>query len=311
MAEIFKFFNSAPGDERWHYASDFADYFGSVLSSGLLSTSEADIGLQVSVNEGTLTTNVSVGKALIKGYSYENTTNLTLTHTLPETENSRIDRVVLRFDLRNQNRYIRAFVKEGIPSLEPVAPELQRDQYVYELSLARILVVANTASLNQENLTDERLFEDVCGIVNSLITVPTSVFQKDYDKWKVSRFSDFKVWLDTLKNVLDENTAGNLYNLITTNTQNISDSIKQRKDIVLFVSGWVFDEELEMYKYQLNDESITIDSIVDVNIHFSDLFKARDISSACESFDGYVVIYSANAIHEDITIDYRVTKDVI
>ena len=131
MAEIFKFFNSAPGDERWHYASDFADYFGSVLSSGLLSTSEEDIGLQVSVNEGTLTTNVSVGKALIKGYSYENTTDLTLKHTLPETENSRIDRIVLRLDLRNQNRYIRAFVKEGIPSLEPVAPELQRDQYVY------------------------------------------------------------------------------------------------------------------------------------------------------------------------------------
>lgn len=311
MAEIFKFFNSAPGDERWHYASDFADYFGSVLSSGLLSTSEEDIGLQVSVNEGTLTTNVSVGKALIKGYSYENTTDLTLTHTLPETENNRIDRIVLRFDLRNQNRYIRAFVKEGIPSLEPVAPELQRDQYVYELSLAQILVVANTASLNQENLTDERLFEDVCGIVNSLITVPTSVFQKDYDKWKVSRFSDFKVWLDTLKNVLDENTAGNLYNLITTNTQNISDSIKQRKDIVLSVSNWLFDESLELYKYQLNDEDITVNSIVDVNVHLSDLFKAKDFSSACESFDGYVMIYATNAVNEDVVIDYRVTKDVI
>lgn len=38
MAEISKFFNSAPGDPRTYQASDFADYFGSVLSTGLLHT---------------------------------------------------------------------------------------------------------------------------------------------------------------------------------------------------------------------------------------------------------------------------------
>ena len=38
MAELSKFFNSAPGDERTYQASAFADYFGRVISTGLLHT---------------------------------------------------------------------------------------------------------------------------------------------------------------------------------------------------------------------------------------------------------------------------------
>ncbi|MGG0666764.1 hypothetical protein ABE042_22050 [Viridibacillus arvi] len=182
MAEIFKFFNSAPGDERWHFASDFADYFGNVLSSGLLHVNN-NPGLQVIVNTGTLQTIVATGEALIKGYSYANTLPITLTHDLPETNSDRIDRIVLRLDLRNANRYIKVFVKTGESSVNPVAPTLQRDENVFELSLAQILIKRNTASLEPARLIDERMKEDLCGIVYSLISVPTSVFQQQWDYW--------------------------------------------------------------------------------------------------------------------------------
>lgn len=236
MAEIFKFFNSAPGDERWHYASDFADYFGSVLSSGLLHENNK-YGLQVTVNSGTLTTNVAVGKALIKGYSYENTNDLILTHSLPEQTLDRIDRVVLRLDLRNANRHIRAFVKEGVSATAPVAPELQRDNYVYELSLATVRLRANTSSISVNDIIDTRALEDVCGIAQSLITVPTSVFQQQFDAWfdgiadtteqsvsdwQTTQEQAFSDWFATIQNTLDGDIAANLANQITTHKKNNS-----------------------------------------------------------------------------------------
>lgn len=247
MAEIFKFFNSAPGDERWHYASDFADYFGSVLSSGLLHEN-GSYGLQVTVNSGTLITNVAVGKALIKGYSYENTNDLTLTHSLPEQTLDRIDRIVLRLDLRNANRFIKVFVKEGVSATNPVASDLQRDNYVYELSLATVRLRANTSSISANDITDTRASENECGIVQSLITVPTSVFQQQFDEWffnKKETFStelsnwqtqedqDFELWRTAQKgmfdewflsvqNILDGNVAANLANRIASHETDLS-----------------------------------------------------------------------------------------
>lgn len=213
MAEIFKFFNSAPGDERWHYASDFAEYFGSVLSSGLISNGEA-VGLQVTVNTGTMTTSVNVGKAIIKGYSYENTTPVTLTHSIPEQTLDRIDRVVLRLDLKNASRFIKVFVKEGVSTLEPVPPTLQRDQYIYELSLAQVRIRKNTSSIVVSDIKDERADESLCGIVQSLITVPTSVFQHQFDTWfanyQMTTQSDFTVWFDSIKGQLDGDIGAKL-----------------------------------------------------------------------------------------------------
>lgn len=216
MAEIFKFFNSAPGDERWHYASDFADYFGSVLSSGLISNGNSPVGLQVTVNAGTMTTSVNVGRALIKGYSYENTTPLTLTHSIPEQTLDRIDRVVLRLDLKNASRFIRVFIKEGVSALEPIPPTLQRDQYIYELSLAQVRIRKNTSSIVVSDIKDERADENLCGIVQSLITVPTSVFQQQFDAWfdgsKRDLTSEFNAWFETVKDYLNDTAVGNVAN---------------------------------------------------------------------------------------------------
>ncbi|WP_420768762.1 hypothetical protein ACNR9V_03280 [Parageobacillus thermoglucosidasius] len=180
MAEISKFFNSAPGDPRTYQASDFADYFGSVLSTGLLHTDNIP-ALEVKCDGNDLRTYVTPGKAIIQGYLYENTSNLYLNHALPEPTLDRIDRIVLRLDKRNQSRFIKLFVKQGVPSSNPVPPALQRDDFIYELSLAQIRVRANTSTLNPADLIDERLDENLCGLVHSLISIPTSQFQAEWD----------------------------------------------------------------------------------------------------------------------------------
>lgn len=202
MAEIFKFFNSAPGDERWHYASDFADYFGDVLSSGLIHKDNVP-GMQVTVVANSLKTKVAPGQGLIKGYSYQNTTSLELTHDITEVGLNRIDRIVLRLDLRNANRYIKLFVKKGTEAVTPIAPELQRDNYIYELSLAQVKVTSNSTIISPLSLVDERLKEELCGVVHSLISVPTSVFQQQFDVWfnaqKELYEADLATWTSSQK----------------------------------------------------------------------------------------------------------------
>ena len=200
MAQYYKFFNSTDTDRRTYQAGDFADYFGSVLSTGLIHT-DNEAGMEAFVETGTLRTYVTPGKAIMQGHLYENTTNEYLEHSLPESTSDRIDRIVLRLDLRNSERNILLHIKEGDPNSNPVAPSLQRDNFIYELSLAQIRVRANTSSLEASDLVDERLDEGLCGLVNSMLTVPTSQF-----------LSEWNTFMDTIR---DQSPAsqGDLDNL--------------------------------------------------------------------------------------------------
>jgi hypothetical protein len=201
------FFNSAPGDPRTYQASDFADYFGDVLSSGLLHTDSLP-ALQVQCDGTDLRTYVEPGKAIIQGYAYENTTNLYLQHALPEATLDRIDRIVLRLDKRNQSRFIKLFVLQGTAAAAPVTPTLQRDEFIYELSLAQIRVRANTSTLVPADLIDERLDENLCGLVYSLISIPTSQFQVQWDNWFNSNTTTYEQeWNDWFSGIQDSGFA--------------------------------------------------------------------------------------------------------
>lgn len=249
MAEIFKFFNSAPGDERWHYASDFADYFGGVLSDGILHTDkQTDLGLRVSVVTGTLTTKVSVGKAIIKGYAYENTTDLTLKHDIPEPTLKRIDRIVLRLDLSNSSRYVKLFVKKGASATSPIAPTLQRDQYIHELSLAQVLVRENTTQLIETDLKDERMIENLCGLVSSIISVPTTQFQEQWDTWFESvKNEGFAPYADT----------GFKQNLKTTDKTTIVGAVNELKEDYVRSPGYATATGTNAYAVTLNPAPTT------------------------------------------------------
>ncbi len=171
MAEIYKFFDSTEDDLRYYQASDFANYFGKVLSTGLLHIDEVP-GLEVSGTGSDLNLYVSPGGAIMKGHLYENTTPKKLEVGLPESSLDRIDRVVLRFDNRYESRYIRLFVKQGESSVNPLAPTLQRDNEIYELSLASIRVRSNTSSISLSDIKDERLDRQFAGLTFSLISKP-------------------------------------------------------------------------------------------------------------------------------------------
>lgn len=172
MTEEYKFFDSTSDDIREYSAGDFANYWGSIYTSGLL-FEQNTLALQVTANSS-LTTKVGAGKALIKGHAYENTESLMMVHN--PSSGGRIDRVVLRMDLGFNQRYIRLFVKEGTAS---APPSLTRTEQIYELSLAQVKVRAGASSITASDITDERLNEEVCGPVVALVAAMAFSYPSD------------------------------------------------------------------------------------------------------------------------------------
>lgn len=184
MAQRFIFFNSTPGDPRKYFAQDFADYFKATHLNGLLHPYDQP-GLKVSVKSGMIVS-VEPGMATLNGYYYENTTPHELTHQMADVTYNRIDRVVLRLDSTHNERNVLLHVKKGVPASSPQPPGLTRNADVYELSLARILVRANTAQLNQSDLTDDRRDDSVCGPAYLTLPIPPEQIQAVMDEWFAS-----------------------------------------------------------------------------------------------------------------------------
>lgn len=178
MAEESCFFNSVNGDRQYDMEA-FALYFKQFLSNGIYHTDQVP-SLRVRHISG-LQTELEPGSAYIEGYMYRNTEPIVFEHDSGDETNPRIDRIILRLDRDMNARYIKAFVKKGIPATNPQPPTLTRNDVVYEISLAQVRV--NRGASVIASVLDERLDPSVAGLVSSLITVPTEQFLDDWNNW--------------------------------------------------------------------------------------------------------------------------------
>ena len=224
MAEKSSFFTSLNGDRKYK-STDFAEYFSTFIGNGVFPNPSTN--LQVIAN-GDMTVTLLPGPAWINGYMYYNTDNLTLTVEHADSALKRIDRVVLRCDFIE--REIKAYIKKGVFSTNPTAPNLERGVNAYEISVSDILVDNGIISIKQSKITDKRLDTTVCGIVTQTVeTIDTTTLfnkleahidevgqdvagwmERATGQWEV----DFNTWFETIKDVLDGDVAGNLANRI-------------------------------------------------------------------------------------------------
>lgn len=178
MAEISKFFKSINGDRKYT-ANEFVSYFKALFSTGVLKNTS----LAVTQNSPAgLSVLVSTGMAIIEGYQYENTTSKAMTIKAADVTNPRIDRIILRLNVNDGVRSIVLAVLKGTAAGSPVAPTLTTDltgSGIYEISLAQIAVAAGATTILTANITDERLNETVCGLVEIQAAIDNS---KNYEK---------------------------------------------------------------------------------------------------------------------------------
>lgn len=157
------FFDSVEGDQRVYQAADFARFHAQIIGNGVSNSSNLP-DLEVSAKEN-MDITLGAGYMFANGYMYENTSTKTLTHDIADTNNDRIDRVVIRFDSNPEERRIYATIKKGTPSSNPVPPSIVRNEYIYEMSVAQVRIIAGKSYIEQSQITDERPNELVCGYI--------------------------------------------------------------------------------------------------------------------------------------------------
>lgn len=155
-------------DDRLYEAEIFRKYFAKFLSTGVYFgdyKNYKENSMKVTADGG-LNIRVASGAGIIEGADYENEETRIFTLERP-VSGSRIDRVVVKFDKTLATRETQLYIKEGNGTTPAV---LQRDDNIYEICLAEV-TVKSTNNITETDISDKRINKELCGIVNSLISV--------------------------------------------------------------------------------------------------------------------------------------------
>lgn len=223
MAQECGFFNAQLVGEQYdrvYLAETFAAYFASFVGNGVFGKSMQELEV---VGQATPSMKVDVlsGQAWINGYWYRNTDTYTLDISVADGVLSRIDLVVLRWSNSERDMYLT--VIEGVPSANPIAPNIRRDADFFDLELAQVNVGAGMVGITQSAITDMRLNKAVCGLVTGLIeqidltdlfnqftqyfTEFKQKYEKDYDTWTQQQKAAYDDWVKYQKQLYESYIA--------------------------------------------------------------------------------------------------------
>lgn len=254
--EKSSFFNSVSGD-RVYRAEEWAEYFASFIGNGVFPVPSTS--LQVVAGSG-MAVAVKTGKAWINGYFYYNTSDLPVTLATADGVLNRIDRIVVRWDLTERKISVAVKSSAPAASPVAPTLQRDADAYelcLADVLVGAGVTAISQANITDRRL-DGSLCGVVAGVVDQIDTdafnAQLEAWFADYKKMSVDEFNDlvsymeslellgdqqyaalkaymndfktdaendFNAWFATLQNVLDEDTAGHLLNLIQNNTARI------------------------------------------------------------------------------------------
>lgn len=210
--------------DRMYTAEEFAYYFSKFIGNGVFLSPATQLQVSQSTDVN-MSVNVAIGDAYINGWWYSNTSAVNLPVRVADGVNPRIDLVVLRWD--GLDRTISLDIVEGVPSANPIIPELTRNEDIYELCLARIELDAVTTAITNTIIKDVRSDSSVCGFVHGLIdqidaTNLFQQFQAKFDEWYGESSSK--------SNALVEDSANKLKKQFEDNERDISEWFNNLKE---------------------------------------------------------------------------------
>lgn len=212
-------------DDRLYEAEIFRKYFAKFLSNGVYYghyKNYGEDGMKVSLENG-LTIKVAKGAGIIEGADYELENDALFVLDRP-TNGSRKDRVVVKLDNTLATRETQLYIKEGNGTTPAT---LQRDNNIYEICIAEI-TVKSTSNIEVGDIKDTRLDKNLCGIVNSLISVDGKQIYEQFQNY-IDSVTDNLVRKDqnstiTGKIIVQGGIEANVKGNITGNTSGSSSS---------------------------------------------------------------------------------------
>lgn len=195
------FFNAIMQDgvpDRTYNCDDLNEFLkGLVSENGIYA--EVSSACQVVASSG-MNVVVKTGKGQIGFNWFEIESDTTLEIANSDVVLNRIDRVVIQRSLTNRNTVI--YVKQGTLASNPTPPALTRNESVYEIALADILVSKNISAITTALITDQRSNNNVCGWIVGLIeqfdtTTLFNQYEEAQDNFINNQTQSFEDWYDT------------------------------------------------------------------------------------------------------------------
>lgn len=200
------FFGSEGGD-RIYPSGDWSGFFTNFITNGIFNNS-----CRVVANDD-MSVTLTEGWAMINGYWYHNKSPKILDVTMSDSNQSRIDNVVLRYTA--ENREIIGQIVDGSYATNPTAPSLQRSASMHDLRLAKISIPIGADKITQDMIEDCRFNSDDCGnVVQAVQHLDTTNIFSQYETY-------FKTWFKNLQDQLDENQASKLQKQINDINDNL------------------------------------------------------------------------------------------
>ena len=149
---------------------------------------------------------VKKGKAMVHHYWAINDADEPLSINSSHVTLNRWTAIVLRLNIID--RAISLLSIDGEPAVEPIKPELIRNETEYDLCLAYIYVSNGITELTQSVIEDTRGYDYECGFIHGLIEqIDTTTLFKQYTKafanFYTANTHTFENWLTNLTNDLN------------------------------------------------------------------------------------------------------------
>lgn len=282
------FFESVNGDRRYKVV-ELVAYLRPFFSDGVFPNPST--GLQVmETAEKDMFVTVKVGDAWINGRMYRNLDDKRIRLDPSDSATTRIDRIVVGCNYKD--RVITSYVKKGTPASSASAPELTRNDTLYEISLAEITIAPGAVGITQSAIKDTRLDQSKCGIVTGLVeTVDTqtlynqletwrqefmqekdtqmanwiATFQSNMNSWKDTEQQAFVDWFNSIKGQLSGDIAANLTSRVDNLEQRLN-TMKLTADNVSVntidgLAGTNVQEILEAMWAEINGQATRLNGI--------------------------------------------------
>ncbi len=229
MSFTYGFYNSLNGDRKYD-VEQMSKLFDGLIADGVFAT--VGEALMVKEQAGMMVT-VDTGRAWFDHTWSLNDSELAVTVDISELVLDRLDSLVLEIDATTEMRTNTIKMIKGVPGGTPVRPTLINTELVHQYALANIYVAAGVTEIIQANITNiigtsETPF--VTGVIDTIdVDALLAQWDSEFHTWNDEKKAEFDAWFITIQDILDENVAGNLLNLINANNQpqNIVDQFKQ------------------------------------------------------------------------------------
>lgn len=298
--------NGTPGYDNVLYAQDLADWLKTYFKNGVLVPGGALISTELQVTKVDDTAvRLDSGDIVINGRTGFNKApiNFVVDKAIPNKE--RWDRAIVELNLSTTVNSFRSLIIQGILSETPSAPDLVRNDEIYQMSLATIKV----SETGVYEIVDDRANEDLCGISQVLIGVRNPL--------PVTGDEASNIGYDPSYSGLKGTTVQLALDEVAIEVKAIKDSagnVKElrRVDVTVTSSDWVITTEYESARYRADISFPGSTQDMDGEVIFSpDDADSGIFSGACLVNNNSLTILAKERPAQDIVIPViKATKAV-